>query len=468
MIFSSVQYVLFFVIVLMLMAALPSDRLKKAALLAGSYAFYAFWDYRFVVLLAGASAFNYYVGQNIERSSSDSTRTRWLRFGVVFDLLLLGVFKYFNFFIDSTNAVLRPLHADLPFIHVVLPVGISFITFEVISYLVDIYRRESRSARSIWELALLVAFFPHLIAGPILKPMQFLPEIEKKIEIRWTNIERGLQLFLLGLVKKVLISDHLAPFVERVFHNPGQFGSATIWLAVTAYAMQIFCDFSGYSDMAIGSARCIGFEIPPNFNLPYISQNITEFWRRWHISLSTWLREYLYYPLGGNRLGKARQYVNLLVVMLLGGLWHGAHWNFVVWGGIHGLGLAAHKMLLDRIGSHTGKPPNPLIRGLNWVTTFVFICVAWVFFRAGTFGTAFLMIRKMFAIGDTTGTNWYQTATVLAIPCLIVGHVLGVRIGSRYQLRLNTFAGMLLVLFVLMGLLFLAPTSSSPFIYFQF
>ena len=467
MIFSSFQYIVFFSIVLALMAILPSDRLKKAALLAGSFVFYAFWDYRFVALLAGTSAVNYFVGRQIERGADDTVRTRWLRIGIVFDLLLLGVFKYFNFFVDSANAALHPLHADLPLLHIILPVGISFITFEVISYLVDIYRRESRSARSIWELALLVAFFPHLIAGPILKPMQFLPEIEKKIEIRWTNIERGVQLFLLGLVKKVLISDHLAPFVDRIFHNPTQFGSSTVWLAVIAYAIQIFCDFSGYSDMAIGSARCLGFEIPPNFSLPYISRNITEFWRRWHISLSTWLREYLYFPLGGNRLGKGRQYLNLLVVMLLGGLWHGAHWNFVIWGGIHGLGLAVHKMLLDRMGKRQ-TTPNPFVYGLSWLATFAFVCFAWVFFRAATFELAFQMVRKMLWIGDSAGTNWFQTATLLAIPALVVGHVLGIRVGSHYHMRLNTFAGMLLVLFVLMGLLFLSPTSSSPFIYFQF
>ncbi len=467
MIFSSFQYVAFLIIVILLLLVVPSDRAKKVVLLAGSYVFYAFWDYRFVLLLAMSSLVNYYVGQKIEGGVSERVRKYWLRVGVVADLLILGVFKYFNFFIDSANAVLHPLHVNIPLLHIILPVGISFITFEVISYLVDIYRRESASARSLLELGLLVAFFPHLIAGPILKPMQFLPEIEKRIVIRWVNIERGLQLFLLGLVKKVLISDRLAPFADRVFHTPSEFSSATIWLAVVAYAIQIFCDFSGYSDMAIGSARCLGFEIPPNFNLPYLSQNITEFWRRWHISLSTWLREYLYYPLGGNRLGKVRQYCNLFIVMLLGGLWHGAHWNFVIWGGIHGLGLAVHKIAMDRAGRR-GNNAHTLVKFANWLITFVFVCVAWVFFRAATFDSAFLMLGKMFHIGDTGGINWYQTGTLVAIPCLIVGHYLGVRLGDRYTLRLSSFRGMLLVLFVLMGLLFLAPSESSPFIYFQF
>ncbi|HLJ55426.1 MAG TPA: MBOAT family protein [Chthonomonadaceae bacterium] len=468
MIFSSAQYILFLAVMLALLAALPSDRLKKAALLAGSYLFYACWDYRFTALLAVSTAVNYLVGQRIERSGERSAQLGWLRAGIVFDLLLLGVFKYCNFFVESANGLLGPLHVRLPLAQIVLPVGISFITFEVISYLVDIYRRESRPARNIWELGLLVAFFPHLIAGPILKPMQFLPEIEKPIRVRWENIERGFWLFLLGLVKKVLISDHLAPFVDGVFGRPAAFSSATIWLAVAAYAIQIFCDFSGYSDMAIGSARALGFEIPANFDMPYISQNITEFWRRWHISLSRWLREYLYYPLGGNRRGKARQYVNLLIVMLLGGLWHGAHWNFVVWGGIHGAGLAVHKLWQDRIGRRA-RPGGVPLHAFNWLVTLLFVCLAWLFFRAPSMPAALFMLRKMFAAGaGGAGTVWMQTATVLSLPAVALGHLAGLRLRDRFHPRLSTFGGMLLALLVLFGLLFLAPTASSPFIYFQF
>ena len=466
MIFSSFPYLFFFLTILALMRLLPSDRLKKAVLLAGSYVFYAFWDYRFVALLALSTLVNYAVGQRIERNDGEERR-KWLIRGIAFNLVVLGVFKYFNFFIENANALLRPMHFGIPFLRIILPIGISFITFEVISYLVDIYRRESRSAGSVAELGLLVAFFPHLIAGPILKPMQFLPEIEKPIRIEWSNIEYGVQIFLLGLVKKMLISDRVAPFVDRVFHAPAQFSSHTVWLAVIAYAIQIFCDFSGYSDMAIGSARCLGFYIPANFNLPYLSQNVTEFWRRWHISLSSWLREYLYIPLGGNRKGKARQYFNLLIVMLLGGLWHGAHWNFVFWGGLHGLGLAVHKLYTDTFWTNE-RQSGPVLRAVNWLITAVFICVTWVFFRAASFPQAVLILRKMFWLTLPVGTEWMQTSTLVALPFLVLAHALGSRFGATYRLRLTTFAGMFVLFFVLLGLIFLAPTSSSPFIYFQF
>jgi alginate O-acetyltransferase complex protein AlgI len=265
-----------------------------------------------------------------------------------------------------------------------------------------------------------------------------------------------------------LISDHLAPFVDQVFGRPAAYSSSTIWLAVVAYAIQIFCDFSGYSDMAIGSARALGFEIPANFDMPYISRNITEFWRRWHISLSRWLREYLYYPLGGNRRGKARQYLNLLVVMLLGGLWHGAHWNFVVWGGIHGAGLALHKLWQDRLGRREA-PTGAVAAVLSWAGTLLFVCLAWLFFRAASLPTAMFMLRKMFTLGPgAAGTDWFQTATMLAIPAMIAGHLLGLRLRDRTSPRVTTFGGMLLALLVLFGLLFLKPSDASPFIYFQF
>lgn len=333
MIFSSIEYLIFFTIILLLMIFIKSNAIKKTILLAGSYYFYAYWDWRFVFLMFVLSLVNYLIGIKIEQFEEKAPRKKWLITAVVFNLTVLGFFKYFNFFIDTANTLLASFHVRFPFVEIILPIAISFITFEVMSYTIDIYRKTNKSAKTFWDLALLVAFFPHLIAGPILKPSHFLPQLENNVLIKWKNVEYGIQIFLFGLVKKFIIADRLALFADPVFNNPESYSSMTVWLAVIAYGIQIFCDFSGYSDMAIGSAKCLGYEIPANFNMPYISRSITEFWRRWHISLSTWLKEYLYISLGGNRKGKIRQYINLILVMLLGGLWHGASWNFVVWGG---------------------------------------------------------------------------------------------------------------------------------------
>jgi alginate O-acetyltransferase complex protein AlgI len=467
MIFSSFPYLLFFAVLLCLMAVIRSERLQKGFLLLASYFFYACWDYRFVLLLWLLSLVNFWVGREIEAQADPQRRKVWLIGGLSFDLAVLGFFKYFNFFVGSANAVLRPLHLALPLLAIILPVGISFVTFEVISYLVDIYRRTARSAHSFRDLALLVAFFPHLIAGPILKPIQFLPQLEAPIVIRRANIETGLQLFLLGLVKKLLCADRIALFVNTVFGAPGRFSATTLWLAVLAFAIQIYCDFSGYSDMAIGSAWCLGFTIPANFNLPYSAQNLTEFWRRWHISLSTWLKEYLYIPLGGNRKGKPRQYLNLLLVMLLGGLWHGARWNFVVWGGLHGAGLAAHKIYLD--GLHKRDVlPGKLSQCLSWLVTLLFVCIAWIFFRAPDIPTASAILAKMFSLTDSAGIDWYQTSTLVALPIVFLCHYVGKTSGSRIRLRFDTFSGLFVLFFVLLGLFFLLPYASSPFLYFQF
>lgn len=466
MIFSSLEYILFFLLILALMILVKKNKIKKAILLVASYYFYAYWDYRFVLLMFIMSIVNYYIGLRIESTIHAVTRKRWLIVSVIFNLVILGFFKYFNFFIDSANIMLASLDVQLPLLEIILPVGISFITFEVMSYTIDIYKKNNTSP-SFWDLSLLVAFFPHLIAGPILKPREFLPQLQRDIVIRWKNVEAGLQIFILGLVKKILIADRLALFVDPVFNSPEKYSSTTIWLAVIAYAIQIYCDFSGYSDMAIGSAKCLGIEIPKNFNMPYISKNVTEFWRRWHISLSTWLKEYLYISLGGNRKGKMRQYANLFIVMLLGGLWHGASWNFVLWGALHGVGLAVHKIYMDYI--IRGRTINSYFYNfVSWLVTLIFVIIAWVFFRSVDFSTSLLIVEKMLFLHETTGTDWYALSLFIVIPILILSHFVGNRLGNHLYLPLNSFKGLFLLFFILLGLLLLAPVSSSPFIYFQF
>jgi alginate O-acetyltransferase complex protein AlgI len=465
MIFSSLTFLGFFAAMLALLAAIPSANMKKALLLIGSYYFYAYWDYRFTVLMLCATVANYVFGLRIERSDDEAVRRRWLVASVVVNLSVLGFFKYFNFFVSSANALLASLGTQFPLLDIVLPVGISFIVFEVMSYTIDIYRRTSASARTVWDLALLVAFFPHLIAGPILKPREFLPQLENPITITWKNLEAGIQIFMTGLIKKLLIADNLAPFVDTIYKSPGDFASVTVWLAVLAYAIQIYCDFSGYTDMAIGSARCMGFSIPQNFNMPYVARSITDFWRRWHISLSTWLREYLYISLGGNRHGELKQYRNLMLTMLLGGLWHGASWNFVVWGGLHGVGLAAHKVYAKVRPSSWVR--IPLYRGASWLVTFAFVSLAWVFFRSTDFATAMAVMGKL-TFWNSAGTYWLPAALWPILGVVCVAHHLGRDKQELIYVDLTSFGGLFALFVALLLVLGLMPTETSPFIYFQF
>ncbi len=463
MAFSSIQYVLFFTVLLILMKLVRNEDVRKWILLGLSYIFYGFWDVRFVLLLAGMSLGNYYFGNRIHQAEDPKSRKRWLVIGVTTNLCVLGFFKY------ATNFVILPLneHFALHLPKIVLPVAISFITFEVISYIADIYKKTTEPAKDFREVALLVAFFPHLIAGPILRPKQFFPELRHPLVITKENLFRGGQFYLLGLVKKVLIADRLSIFVDEVYKHPADYTALTLWLAVIAYGIQIFCDFSGYSDMAIGSAKCLGLEIPANFKMPYISKNITEFWRRWHISLSSWLRDYLYIDtLGGNRKGKVRQYINLMLVMLLGGLWHGASWSFMVWGGMHGVGLAVHKLWMESVGKKI--PDHPVIRAASWLATMIFVCITWVFFRMSDFSVSLRIVRKMLGLEDGSGIAWLYRDFLLLLPFVVVAHILGVKHGSKLRLNLNTFGGLFLLFFILLALLLWSPSQPAPFIYFQF
>lgn len=464
MMFSSLEYLFFFVIVLGLLAVIKGNALKKYFLLVASFFFYSCWDYRFAVLLLLLTLFNQWVAVNIERSDRNKARKVWLVTAIIFDIIILGFFKYFNFFVDSANTLLSGVGLDLPVLDIILPVGISFVTFEVLSYTVDVYRRDVKTFCSS-DFLLMVLFFPHLVAGPILKPRHFLPQLHQEIRIKKENVIEGAQIFVFGLVKKIVIADRMAQFSDPVFNQPDMYGSVTVWLAVIAYAIQIYCDFSGYSDMAIGSARCMGFTIPQNFNMPYLSLNITEFWRRWHISLSTWLREYVYFSLGGNRKGKVKQYVNLILVMVIGGLWHGASWNFIFWGLLNGIALAFHKFYADVLLKKK-RIDSLLYRILAWLLTFSFICLTWVFFRSPDFATSWMIMVKMFVWKD--GLTWMFPYIWFALTLMIVGHFVGSRIEDYPQVNLRTFWGLIIFFFVLLGVLYLMPVASTPFIYFQF
>jgi alginate O-acetyltransferase complex protein AlgI len=461
--FASIDFVLFFLIILIFILFSKINISKKYILLLSSYLFYAYWDYRFLALIILSSSIDYYVGQKIFISQSKKDEKKFLLISLFLNLGLLCFFKYFNFFIESANQAFGGFGINLTTLNIILPVGISFYTFQSMSYSIDIYRGKLKPTNSILDFFIFVSFFPQLVAGPIVRAIDFLPQLENDIKISYKNLSIGSQIFLYGIVKKVLIADNIGLFVDEIFLGPALYDTITIWLSIVAYSFQIFCDFSGYSDMAIGIARMLGFRLPINFNMPYSSMSLTEFWNRWHISLSSWLKDYLYIPLGGNRKGKYRQNLNLIITMLLGGLWHGSSWNFVFWGLIHGLGLVIHKTYKQIFISRNTK----LYNLFSWLITYISVCLGWVFFRSQDFNESMIILKKMFIYEN--GIRWFYSPILFIIPIIILSHAIGIYLKEEYVIfDLKTFQGAFILLFTLMCLFFFSSTNQNPFIYFQF
>jgi alginate O-acetyltransferase complex protein AlgI len=384
--FPTIEFAAFFLIVFVVSWALmPHPIAWRPFILAASYFFYGWVDWRWVLLLVASSVVNTVAAQVIARSSSQVTRRRALIAAIAFDLGLLAVFKYLGFFVSELDGALESigLGSPLPLVQIVLPIGISFFTFQAITYVVDVYRGETRAA-SLVDVAILQAFFPHLVAGPIVRANELLPQLRTPRDPRAVLAGPAIFLVVGGFLKKTVIADELARrVVDPVYSDPSAHSGAELTLAFYGFAAQIYCDFSGYTDMAIGLALLLGDQLPQNFNRPYTALSLQDFWRRWHMTLSRWLRDYLYIPLGGNRGGRRRTYRNIMLTMLLGGLWHGAAWTFLIWGGIHGAALSAERWLRERSGGFR------LPVWAAWLVTFHVVCVAWVFFRAPDLGTAF-------------------------------------------------------------------------------
>ena len=393
MLFNTARFFLFFVVVLGLHYASPKP-LRKWILLAASYFFYMSWNPKFVLLLLTLTAIDYTSGLWIERTR-DPVNKRWfLALSLTANLGFLGFFKYYNFLAGMAAALFRLPPQSLA-LAIVLPLGISFHTFQSLSYIVDVYRGQQKAIRNPVDYALFIAFFPQLVAGPIVRAREFFSGLYEWVAPTPEEWLRGTMLMLVGLTKKMAFADQFAAIADSYFQNlPAHPGMAAAWSGTGAFAMQIFFDFSGYTDMAIGMALLLGFHFPLNFRRPYLAFSITDFWHRWHISLSRWLRDYLYIPLGGNRHGEWKTYRNLMLTMLLGGLWHGASWNFVVWGGYHGALLSLERVLGRK---YFEERPNVLLYPVRAVVTFVLVCVGWVFFRAATFSDSSYVIRQMFA-----------------------------------------------------------------------
>jgi alginate O-acetyltransferase complex protein AlgI len=470
--FPTATFAIFFMIVLPLSWLLmPHVHRWRPFIIAASFVFYSWWDWRFVFLLAASILWNQLLAVRIHRASVQSQRKALLTLALVGNIGVLAYFKYYDFFVSSSQNLATIVGFDLPISvrGVVLPVGISFYTFMAISYVVDTYRGDTVPT-TLEKFAAYLSFFPHLVAGPIVRPNELIPQMETPRNPRVVDTSRAFYLIATGLFKKVVIANYLAAnIVDEVFATPDQHSSLEILIGVYAYAVQIYADFSGYTDIAIGLALLLGFKFPQNFDSPYAAVSIQDFWRRWHMTLSRWLRDYLYIPLGGNRKGIPITYRNLMLTMLIGGLWHGAGWTFVVWGGIHGLALVAEHWWRGRPGYAPG--PDTFLRR-NWqrFVTFQIVCFAWIFFRSDSFSTAWDMITGLF-------TRWGEASPLVTAGVLLA---IAVGIGSQYlparvprmimaQFGRLPIAGQAVVLaFGLMVIQAMGPEGVAPFIYFQF
>lgn len=414
MIFNSVQFAFFFTAVLGLYWLLDHRR-QNRMLLAASYVFYGSWDWRFLSLIFASTVFDYWAGLRIGRAEGRREKKTFMIASVAVNLGFLGFFKYFNFFSENFAVLLNHagLHASAPLLKIILPVGISFYTFQSMSYTIGIYRGELKPTRDFLDFALYVAFFPQLMAGPIERARDLMPQVLKpRPPIDYEGFRQGSYLILWGLVQKVIVADRLSVFVDQTFSSAAPYSGAKVLFAVYAFAFQIYGDFAGYSNMARGIAKLLGFDFMVNFDFPYLAKNPREFWQRWHISLSTWLRDYLYIPLGGSRGGTAETCRNLMIAMFLGGLWHGAAWTFVAWGVYHGLILVVHRLW---------GPKVRLGGFVSQVVTFHAVCLGWLFFRADSMRQAWAMLAAVFTRFDPAGlglgallANGFLVAALLA------------------------------------------------------
>ena len=445
-------------------------------LLAASYVFYGYWDWRFSFLLLTSTVVDFFVGRKLQSAGSRRNRKLLLIFSLAVNLGILGFFKYFNFFIESAAYVLSSVGfvPHVPVLRVLLPIGISFYTFKTMTYTIDIYRGKMKPTDSFVDYALFTSFFPQILAGPIERASNLLPQISAPRLIMREKVLAGMGLVLLGSFKKVAIADTLAPMVGKIFDAPESMTGGQLWTGLYAYTFQIYGDFSGYTDIARGISLILGFETMVNFNSPYLSRNITEFWRRWHISLSTWFRDYLYIPLGGNRLGPVRTYANLFITMLLCGLWHGAAWTFVLWGAIHGTGLLVHRAMLG--GRKVDLSWRPTARG--WATdiagallTFHFVALAWVLFRAPTPDSALVYFQGLFRFQPVTGFSFsvlFAGGLLIALDIVQSCFASQTWLTDRWNHKFLRYAAAQLLLISVIAAAIAHVGTITPFIYFQF
>ena len=471
MVFNSLTFVMFFVVVLALHSMPFKWTTKKVNLLVASYLFYAAWNPPFIILLWISTVVDWYAAQKLVHAEKPAARRAWMLLSVVANLGMLSYFKYGHFLLENFSLLMSHIGVayQAPQFDIILPVGISFYTFATMSYTLDIYLRRAEPAKNFLDYALFVTFFPHLVAGPIMRPTELVPQFAEPRKATPEMLRFGLALIVLGMFQKIVLADSfLASAAEMVYDGKGAPGALDAWIATLAFSGQIFCDFAGYSTTAIGVAMCLGFAMPDNFRFPYAAVGFSDFWRRWHITLSTWLRDYLYIPLGGNRHGEARLYLALVLTMLLGGLWHGASWTFVVWGALHGTYLVIERLLRRQFG---GYQPGAFTLFLFGLLTFALVNIAWVFFRAKTFGKAWQILTGMFGAAGKAAPI-LPTMQLVTVALIITGIVF-----AHWRLRNRTLESAVarvhpwviaVVLAFMAFAIVIAQGDSNAFIYFQF
>ncbi|MBM1104648.1 MBOAT family protein [Aurantibacter crassamenti] len=474
MLFNSIEFAIFLPIVFTLywFVVNKSIKLQNLLLVSASYLFYGWWDYRFLSLIFLSTIVDYFIGINIEKQDSVKNQKLLLWSSVIFNLGVLGFFKYFNFFIDSWinlfNSIGYSMKSDWT-LNIILPVGISFYTFQTMSYTIDIYQKKLKPTKDFISFAAFVSFFPQLVAGPIERATNLLPQILKNRKFNYEQGAQGLKLILWGMFKKVVIADSLAPMVDDIFGDHQSYEGGTLWLGAIYFSFQIYCDFSGYSDIAIGISKLFGFELMSNFKFPYFSRNIGEFWRRWHISLSTWFRDYLYIPIGGSKNGKWKSIRNIFIIFLVSGFWHGANWTFIIWGLFHSiLFLPTFFFNTNRKYMSASIAQNrilPSFKELYQVSsTFLLVTIGWVIFRSTSIASSLSYILNMFQ-NFTLPTSKLQGVGYVII-FLAIDYLL--RKDERNLFQFKPFMRYLIYVFILYQIVNHFGLNQGDFIYFQF
>ncbi|MBO9663682.1 MBOAT family protein [Dokdonella sp.] len=471
--FDSLSFLVFLAAVLAGYNALRAWPARKNFLLVASCVFYAAWNPPFLLLLLGSATLDWWIAMRIEAAEDARARKAWVTATLLVNLAVLGYFKYWGFVLDTLCALLARVGIvySPPDLGIVLPIGISFYTFHSLSYCLDVYRRKIQPTRNWRDYALYVAFFPQLVAGPIVRWTQMRQQIETPRSVSDDTFFLGLTLLVIGLFEKIVLADSVfAGSADRVFNTAANVGAADAWVGMLAFSGQIFCDFAGYSTCALGVAAMLGFRLPINFRSPYAAGGFADFWRRWHITLSSWLRDYLYIPLGGNRHGAWLTYRNLMLTMLIGGLWHGAAWTFVAWGGLHGLYLSIERFFRGRIGDAVAA--NRLLRFAYAGVTLLAVMYAWVWFRAADFGTGWILTRQLVNL-PALWSGWHATTTTDRIAVAVFALVVAAQASTR-NIDLDEVVARMpalllgLLLAAMLVLIVLSPGDSHAFIYFQF
>lgn len=458
--FLSYEFGVGYLILLTILSIIRNRTAQKAALVAFCIFYFITWDIRTLPVILGTSIV-IYISAYILQKFKDNRIRRPILVGTMLILIAeLAYCKYYNFFMNSVYSVINRKWSPA---EIIIPVGISFFTFQAISYVVDVYKNQIDYRKNLLDVFAYILYFPKLISGPIVRPDSFFSQLDNwKFSVDFKRFEKGFQIFLFGAIKKVVIADRLSEVVDAVYQAPGAYNTVSIIFAVLSYTIQIYCDFSGYSDMAIGISNILGIELPANFNLPYISKNPSEFWRRWHITLSSWFRDYVYIPLGGSRVSHVRIYCNIMIVMLISGLWHGAGWNFILWGAVHGIAQCMHRVWKKKKCLNI---PSTIALLLN----FIYINLSWVLFRAGSLDHALSVYGGIFNISD--GINYISIYSVVFIILVIAIQVRGyLRGGNGYypHLDLSKFRNKIIIIVVILLSMVFAYQGETAFIYQQF